>query len=183
MHRRNESIFMPILVWSAIQIGALLLAASRAQLWARMSLPTENYALPIMLAMQIAFVAMLFPWLMQNLRSTVFLFLISALFLQLAGILGDETGWRIARAIWQSWMGLITLALWRAALRNSRAQMFAIAIASSIAIGGACVCYLQMEFTDAAPSPVVMYLAVCAAAVSAIVLLVIRKSFPQTVNR
>jgi hypothetical protein len=40
-----------------------------------------------------------------------------------------------------------------------------------------------MEFTDAAPSRVVMYLAVCAAAISAIVLLVIRKSFPQTVNR
>jgi hypothetical protein len=183
MQQQRESIIAPILVWSALQIIALLLAANRVQLWARMPQSTENYALPIMLAMQIAFAAMLFPWLMRNARSTAFVFVVGLLFLELAGVLANETGRRIVWAIAQLWMVLLVLTLWRAALTTARAQMIAIAIASCFVIGGACVGYLQMEFTDAHRSAVAGYFSLGAMAIAAAIILVRRKSFPQAANR
>jgi hypothetical protein len=100
----------------------------------------------------------------------------------LAGILGDDVGRDIAWSIARLWMVLIVLTLWRAALTTSRSQMIAIAIVSSFVIGGACVGYLQMEFTDAKSSSMVIYLPLGAAALAALIMLVRRKSFPQMAN-
>jgi hypothetical protein len=135
-----------------------------------------------MLATQIAFVAMLFPWLMRNVRSTAFVFLIGLLFLELAGVLANETGRQIVWTIARLWMVLLVLTLWRAALRTSGAQMIAIAIASCFVIGGACTGYLQMEFTDTYPSQRAIYLALGVMAIAATIVLLRRKSFPQTAN-
>jgi hypothetical protein len=147
MQRPTESNIAPILFWSALQIVTLLLAASRVQLWARMSQPTENYAMQIILVEQIAFAAMLFPWLMRTLHSTAFVFLISALFLQLAGMLGNNFASEIAWAISQIWIWLFALAMWGLGLRSQRTQLLGVAIASGLTIGGACTFYLQSEFS------------------------------------
>jgi hypothetical protein len=159
MQRRSESIIAPVLLWSALQIITLFLSANRVQLWARMSKPTENYALQIMLSEQIAFAAMLFPWLLRTARSTAFVFLSSALFLQLAGTLGSDVGSDIVLAISQIWMWLIILTLWRIVLATPRMQMLGVAIATSLAIGGFSIYYLQIEFTDGHLPTNVIYIA------------------------
>jgi hypothetical protein len=174
MQRANSSIVAPVLFWSAMQIFALLISINQIQLWARMPHPTENYAMQIMLAMQIGFAAMLFPWLMRNGRSTAFIFLTSALFVQLAGMLGNETGGAIGWSIAQLWMWLIALATWRVMLVTSRMQMLGVAVATSLAIGGACVDYLQMEFTTGAISTNLINISLILLAVSGAIGIVFR---------
>src|SRR4051794_35664528 len=59
----------PLIAWLLIQLLALLLAAARVPLWARFDGAIESWALCWMLAMQVGASALLFPWLMSDLRS------------------------------------------------------------------------------------------------------------------
>jgi hypothetical protein len=184
MNRKPQSIFIPILVWSALQIISLSISAARVQLWARMISPAENYALQLMLAVQVIAAAMIFPWLMRDARSSAFVILIAAPFLQLAGMLGERSGSEIAWTIFLAWTWLITLALWRTALRGKRAEMIGVAVASCMTIGSACVWYLQNEFADYPFSQTVIYVGLIALSIiAAATALVIHFTSQQVIHR
>jgi hypothetical protein len=135
----------PILVWTALQLSALALAAARVPLWARVNSPIESTALPLMLATQAAGSALLFPWLLRSLSAAVLAISMSVVFVQLAGLLGvapiANTGVAaIGMILW-----LTGLAVWIPALRTQHSQAIAVAIVASVVIGAAGLNYLAME--------------------------------------
>ncbi len=143
----SQPIAVAVVVWLLIQLAPLVLAASRVPLWARVDRPVESYAVQFMLAVQVAASAMLFPWLMATRRSAVAVILVSGVFLQLAGILAAASGFTILTSVTQLWMWLISLALWRTAIRSTRYELVGVALATALSIGAASLIYLQMEFT------------------------------------
>jgi hypothetical protein len=144
----QRSIVAPVLTWSLVQLGALVLSAARVQLWTRMPFPTEAYALWIMLAAQACASAMLFPWLMRNMGSTAFVIGLSAPFLQLAGMLSGTSGWVIAQVMMGMGLWLAALALWNRSLVCSASSLLGVAVATTFTVGGAGLIYLRMEFTS-----------------------------------
>jgi hypothetical protein len=119
-------------------------------LWARAdSASIERNSIDFMLAVQFGISAMLFPWLMRDLRSSVFVTLLAALFIQLAAMVGGATWETTATAMLESGIWLCSLALWNTTLVRVAHQSIAVALASAIVIGGGMVQYLQLEFGGA----------------------------------
>jgi len=148
-----------------------------------MNHPTEYYAREIMLAVQVIAAAMIFPWLMRSARSAVFVILTAGIFLQLAGLLGDENSREMARCVAISFVWLISLALWRTALNSPRAEAIATAISTSITIGGACSYYFRLEFSDGEISSTWLYAVLISTLVSALIAWSWRKkSYPHIAN-
>jgi len=146
--RSANPIAAPILTWTLIQLAALLLAASGVRLWARPQPPaTEAYAIWIMLTAQVAASALLFPWLLRDVRASVYVIISDALFVQLAGLLAQEDGWLIGEAaagvcVWLIWLGIL-----RRMLVSAHMELLAIALVATMIIGGGSLLYLRPEFT------------------------------------
>src|SRR5689334_10788168 len=84
--RSRPNIAAPVVVWSVIQLIPLWLLAAHVRLWARADAQViEESSLTFMLAVQFGVSALLFPWLMQDLRSSMFVTICSGLFIELAG--------------------------------------------------------------------------------------------------
>ena len=139
----------PMIVWLLVQVFALLLAAARVPIWARFDAPIESWALCWMLAIQLAASALLFPWLMPDLRAGVCVALISLPFLLLAGLLARNPFTITLRACGVIQLWLAALTAWRIVLTSRTAQLLAAAIVSITTIGAAGVVYLAIEFNDA----------------------------------
>ncbi len=136
----------PAVAWLGVQMLVLALCAARIPLWARFDPPFEGWALHLLAATQVAVSSLLFPWLMHNLRCSLFTITFAIPLLGLATILAQLSGRDFSTASVMLALWLISLALWRLSLRSAAAQLTAVAIASSTTIGGTVFIYVSKEF-------------------------------------
>jgi hypothetical protein len=140
-----KSVTAPLAVWLIVQLSALALAAARVPLSAHFVQPGESLAIHEMLIAQFAASAMLFPFLLRDVRSCLALMITSAPMLQLAGMLSTTPTPRVIGA-WTC------LAAWLAALTLSRIALprryhaLGVAIANVLTLGGLMLWYLANEF-------------------------------------
>ena len=135
----------PLLLWLVIQLLALSLAVFRVPLSARFPPPGEQFAIQILLVTQIVASAMLFPFLMRDVKTTAMVVLAIAPFLQLGSYLSSVPTTRAALAGLYVGIWLITLALWRGIVQSRRGELLGVACALAISIGGAIFWYVRAE--------------------------------------
>jgi len=135
-----------LVIWLGTQLAALGICACRAMLWARAPRPGEQLALFVMLAMQIAMSALLFPHLLGNLRSTIPALASAWLMAQLAANLSDSTATRFVLGELYVCAWMIGLTLWSKTLTTVRSKLLGIAIASMLSLGGPVLWYLRADF-------------------------------------
>ena len=138
----------PLLFWLLIQVGALTLAAGRVPLAARYPIAGERYALDLLLAVQVGFAAMLFPWLLRDLSTAVMAIASCWPALALAVMLSSLKPGTLVIAGGYLTLWLASLTAWRFALANEKSQMIGTAVAATWAIGGPVVWYLRAEFNS-----------------------------------
>jgi hypothetical protein len=101
-----------------------------------------------MIAVQIGIAALLFPYLMRDLLTSILVIAASWPFTAMAQSLAGQTSRQHAAFTVAYVSGfLICLALWRIALRSFRAKAIAIAVASLLIFGGTFLAYLRCEYT------------------------------------
>lgn len=135
----------PLFVWLVIQLIALAVAVFRAPLSARFPPPGEQFAIHIMLIVQVVVSAMLFPFLMRDVKTSVMVILTIVPFVQLSSYLSTIPIARAALAAGYVATWLVTLALWRAILQPRRGEMLGVACALALSLGGAVMWYLRAE--------------------------------------
>ena len=136
----------PVLLWLVVQLAALFLAAFRVPLAAKYPQPAESLATHVLLAVQVAASAMLFPHLMPNWRTTAAIIATGWPFAAIASILSAVPLARMAAAEAYVTVWLLALALWRAVLREHRLSLYGVALATTVSIGGAALYYFRLEF-------------------------------------
>jgi hypothetical protein len=141
----NRSPAAPLFCWLVIQLVALSLAVFRVPLSARFPLPGEQFAIHIMLTVQIVASAMLFPFLLRDAATSAMVILTIVPFVQLAGYLSSTPVSRVALAALYVATWLATLLGWRVFFRSRPAVMFAVALAVAWSLGMAIVWYVLAE--------------------------------------
>jgi len=141
----TSSLIAPLLVWSIVQLIALLASAARVRLWATFPASGESLALIELLTIQLIASSLVFPFLCRTRGSTLAISLTSLPAFAFAGFL-SQANWTAVLACFAFLaLWLIGLAGWREVVRTEPAQLIAISIASIFAIGGAVVGYLMRE--------------------------------------
>jgi hypothetical protein len=146
----------PLFVWLVLQLIALSLAVFRVPLSARFPPPGEQFAIHIMLVTQVTASALLFPFLLRDVKTTAMVILSIAPFLQLSSYLSSVPIPRAAMAAAYVATWLLALAMWRAILVSRRSQFVGVACATALTLGGAVIWYVAAEARDPraiAPSP------------------------------
>lgn len=142
----------PLLLWFVVQLAALLLSALRVPLAAQFPRPAEFQAVRVLLAMQFAWVAILFPLLLINWRMAVLAIASAWVMLALAAGL---SAWTLTLALPAAgYLAVWIIVLWtlRAALVSAGQQMFAAAAMATYFTGGALLWYVQLDFGVTSPS-------------------------------
>jgi hypothetical protein len=144
--RINGPVAAALAVWLGVQVTALGLSALQVRFWARSPLAGEQLGLFFMLAAQVAAASLLFPLLLNNLRSTLIAVVTAWPFAELAAFLADvrESRWIVGEVYVSIW--LVTLYLWSGVLRNSWSRLLATALAAMLSLGGPMLWYLHSEF-------------------------------------
>ncbi|MGD0137491.1 MAG: hypothetical protein ABSD28_01330 [Tepidisphaeraceae bacterium] len=135
-----------LVIWLATQLVALGLCACRTMLWARAPRAGEQLALFVMLAMQIAMSALLFPHLLGNLRSTIPALATALPMAQLAAYLSDAPPTHLVLGELYVWAWMIGLDLWTKMLPTAWSKLLGIGIASMLSLGGPVLWYLRADF-------------------------------------
>lgn len=151
--RHGVSPIVPLLIWLAVQLLALLMAVMRIPMSARFHQPAEDLAVEMMVVSQVAASAMLFPLLMRDGKTTLILIAASWPFAQLAGFLSNVPPMRMAAASLYVSTWLAALGIWRAALPSQRSQLIGIAVATILSLGGPLLAYLRLEFSSGKIDP------------------------------
>jgi hypothetical protein len=130
-------------------LAALIVAATRVQLWVRAPAASEQLALAYMLAGQIAAASLLFPALLASLNSTILAIATAWPMAQLAAYLSDSNALQclLGELYVSAW--LAGLHLWARVLEKDWLKISGAAIAAMISIGSAALLYLRMEFGGA----------------------------------
>jgi hypothetical protein len=133
-------------IWLVTQLIALGICAGRAMLWARAPRAGEQLALFVMLAMQIAMSALLFPHLLGSVRCTLLAIATAWPMAQLAAYLSDEPLIHLVlgELYVSAWM--IGLAIWSQVLASPWSKLLGIGIASMVSLGGPMLWYLRADF-------------------------------------
>lgn len=136
----------PLLIWLAIELAALALAAFRVPLAAVYPQPAEFQAVRNMLAFQFVFATLLFPWLLRSWRIAIPAIFAGCIFLLFAAAL---SAWELRDVM----PAIVLLSLWLVFLTAvncicplPRWRMVLCAIASVYVIGGPLLWYLQLDF-------------------------------------
>jgi hypothetical protein len=132
-----------------IQLIALLLASSGWPLAAKYPQPPESQAVRVMLAVQLAGSAMLFPYLLRGWRAAFITIAAAWPMLLLASLLAVVAPRDVIPAASYVSAWVLTLAVWRLALPSRSAQMIGCALASLYILGGSFSEYLHSEFGTA----------------------------------
>jgi len=135
-----------LVIWLGTQLAVLGICACRAMLWARSPRAGEELALFVMLAMQIAMSALLFPHLLGNLRSTILTIVTSWPMAQLAANLSDSTATRLVVGALYVCAWMIGLYLWAKMLPTAWSKLLGIGVASMLSLGGPVLWYLRADF-------------------------------------
>jgi hypothetical protein len=145
----------PITAWLLVQIGALTLAALRVPLAAQYPPLGEFQAVGVLLAVQFAALALLFPWLLRNWRTTLVAVAAAWVMLACAAALAAWSFAEIlpAAVFLTAWIGVFAI-LGR--LRSAKLKGILSASTAVYVIGGPLLWYLQAEFESGSlrdPSP------------------------------
>jgi hypothetical protein len=146
----------PLFVWLVLQLIALSLSVFRVPLSARFPPPGEQFAIHIMLVTQITASALLFPFLLRDVKTTAMVILSIAPFLQLSSYLSSVPIPRAAMAAAYVAAWLLALATWRVILVSRSSQFVGVACATALALGGTLIWYVGAEARDPraiTPSP------------------------------
>jgi hypothetical protein len=145
--RAADRILAPLIVWLAVQMFALGVAAFRVPLSARYPQPEESLAVHVLVVVQIAAAALLFPILFRSITSSIVVIASAVPFIQLSAFLATFTdNRRLALCAAYLALWLTGLAILNAALRSEKSKMYGVAAASLMALGGAVIAYLHREF-------------------------------------
>jgi hypothetical protein len=145
--RATDRILAPLIVWLAVQMSSLCLAALRIPLSARYPQPEESLAIHVLVIVQITAAALLFPLLFRSITSSIMVIISAVPFIQLAAFLATFTdNRRLAFCTIYLFGWLAGLAIVNASLRSERAKMYGVAAGVLMAVGGAVVAYLHREF-------------------------------------
>jgi hypothetical protein len=143
----------PLLLWLAIQLGAILLAALRVPLAAAYPEPAERLAVHVLLAVQVIAAGMLFPLLLRDWRSTLQTIATAVPFQFAACYLAGFDARAMAPAITFVLSWIVVLAMWAATLGSRRATMVGVILATCLTLGGGILCYLRLEFGGGGDAP------------------------------
>jgi hypothetical protein len=146
--QHSDSFTAPAVLWLAVQISVLALAAARIPLWARFDPPFERWALHLLAAAEVAVASLMFPWLMRSTGSSLFTIVFAIPSLGLAALLAQAGAEDLLMTSGAVVVWLLSLALWRRCLRSELAQLFAAAVASCTTLGGGVLLYLGTEFSN-----------------------------------
>src|SRR5437764_11820861 len=154
--RAARSPFPPLLAWVAVQAGALALSAMRIPYFASSATfprPAETLGLGLMVIVQLAASAMLFPFLLRDARVAGLVIAASWPFTFISGFLAGQLDPYVlspVAAFVTAW--LIGLALWSNILRSPRAQATGVCAALVFAVGTLLLWYLRAEYVAQAPA-------------------------------
>jgi hypothetical protein len=144
--RRPPVALAAIFVWFALQIVALLLAAFRVPFAARFPALAEQLAMHEMLIVQTIGSALLFPLLFRTPATAAVVVASTPLLMMMAGILAaPEFDVLVALCLYAT-LWVVALGLWSTTLRTPRSQMYGVATAAALVIGGATLAYVAREF-------------------------------------
>jgi len=135
-----------LLIWMAVQLLTLAVAAVGIPLSARFPHPAEREATVELLVVQLAMAALLFPLLLRDWMQLVLAIAGSWPLLALAALLGGEPFLHVASAGVYGAVWLTTLFFWRMALPSELPLRIGVAIAMLWTIGGPVLLYLHAEF-------------------------------------
>lgn len=133
------------MLWVAVQLAALCVAASGVELSAHFVRPASRLAIVEMIVVQFALSGMLFPFLLRSARACAAMMIVAAPFLALAGALSKSPVGVVAGA----WTCLsIWLVTWTIVSRTTptRHRATAVAVANAVGLGGMMLWYLSSEF-------------------------------------
>jgi hypothetical protein len=136
----------PLLLWLVIQLGAILIAALRVPLAAGYPEPAERLAPYLLLAVQVAAVGMLFPFLLRDWRSAVQVVTTAVPFQLSAGYLAGLAVRAMLPAMTFALSWIVVLAIWRTSLRTRQTRVSGICLATCLTLGGGILRYLRLEF-------------------------------------
>jgi hypothetical protein len=121
-------------------------SALRIPLSARFPAPAEQLALHVMIVVQMAASALLFPHLFRSLAGAILTVGAGGAFLQLAAILAARADARAAWVVAYGVTWLAGLAVWAKVARTPKSQMYVTATLAFLTIGGGVIAYLVREF-------------------------------------
>jgi hypothetical protein len=139
-----------LILWMAIQLLTLALAAGQVPLSARFPEPADRQATAEMLVAQIATASLIFPLLLGDFRSWILTLAGGLPMLTLAWLLGQEPVPNAVSAASYVAVWLLTLTLWRLILTDDLSQPLAVAITTLWTLGGPVLLYLRAEFAGPA---------------------------------
>ncbi len=143
---QDDSFIGPLFLWLTIQLLAIALAAARVKLWARFGSTGEAYALDELTVAQFIGSSLLFPMLCRSFKATVAMIAGGLPMIALAGFLSFASmpqwgGIAINLSIWLAGLGV-----WRkVANRFDAGALVAVALVSTLNIGGLMLAYLRAE--------------------------------------
>jgi hypothetical protein len=135
-----------LLLWMALQLIALALAAGRVPLSARFPSPVERQATAEMLVVQITAAALLFPLLLREWTSFLRAAAGAAMMLALAALMGRESMAAICSAGGYVLVWLLVLKVVRELLSKERALQIGVACIVLWTLGGPILLYMHAEF-------------------------------------
>jgi len=142
---QSRSAAKRVSVWLALQLIPLALAAARAPLWAKFPNMGETMAGSYLLAVQLFASALLFPWLMCDLRTSALVVLSAVPMLLLASALGGDgaVAGMVGVGIAVSW--LVALAIWSPLLRRLHLELLGPPLLTAILLAVPLLWYLRAE--------------------------------------
>lgn len=142
---QSRSAARRISVWLALQLIPLALAATRAPIWAKFPNMGETMAGSYLLAAQLFGSALLFPWLMCDLRTSVLVGLSAVPMLLLASALGGGGAIAAMLGVGVSVSWLVALAIWSPVLRRLHLELLGPPLLTAFLLGMALLRYLRAE--------------------------------------
>lgn len=142
----SRGAFGPLLVWLAVQMAAMALAAWRVPLWAKHPPTSDPLAVHVLLSVQIIASALLFPLLLRGFGRALAAIAVTWPMLLGAGAIAavEPSGLLRAAAFLTVWMAV--LAEWARVLTDRRHRLIGVALAGGLTVGEVVLRYLQAEF-------------------------------------
>jgi hypothetical protein len=147
----------PLALWLIIQLGVLALIVARVPLAAHFPVASETLAPRFVFAAQVITAALLFPFLLRDVRTAAQIVLSAVPFQLAAACLAGAQLRTIVLATLYVDAWLISLTLWSIGIRTELARLIAVAIASSLTLGAAALSYLRVEFNPSFERDSILY--------------------------
>lgn len=131
-----------------MQLCGLALSAGRVRLAAQFPEPAESLAVPIMLAIQFSWVAILFPLLCRSWRMGLLVAASGWVMLLFAAALAAWPLQQIVPAGGYLTLWIASLVLWRKVLQRDWLQMMGSSLATAFTVGGPLLWYLRLDLGE-----------------------------------